>query len=73
MSDWENSAASLIKELGLMVAVAGNFATEPDKRPMSDEAIIRSLRESQAYANEILAYMTKSVVKRGEHRKENDK
>jgi len=70
MSDWENNAARLINELGLMVSMAGNFAREPDKRPMSDRAIIGSLRESQAHVNEILAHMTKSLVKRGEHRKE---
>ena len=70
MSDFENNAARLINELGLMVSMAGNFAREPDKRPMSDQAIIRSLRESQENVNEILAYMTKSVVKRGEHRKD---
>jgi len=70
MSDFENNAARLINELGLMVSMAGNFAREPDKRPMSDRAIIRSLRESQENVNEILAYMTKSVVKRGEHRKD---
>jgi len=53
-----------------MVSMAGNFAREPDKRPMSDRAIIGSLRETQARMNEILAHMTKSLVKRGEHRKE---
>jgi len=26
MSDWENNAARLINELGLMVSMAGNFA-----------------------------------------------
>jgi len=68
MSDWENNAARLINELGLMVSMAGNFAREPDKR----RAIIGSLRESQAHVNEILAHMTKSLVKRGEHRKEEE-
>lgn len=72
MSDWENNAARLIHQLGLMVSMAGNFAREPNKRPMSDQAIIRSLRASQESVNEILAYMTKSVVRRGEHREENE-